>query len=83
MHFSEPYREANRDIFLTNAASNVRIDDSEDLEEYTIGIVKGYTYTELLMNNNRIKKDISVNEDILFRKLHRIFADINTDVGYL
>ncbi|KUO74343.1 MAG: hypothetical protein APF77_16455 [Clostridia bacterium BRH_c25] len=69
MDFSETYREANRDIFLTSSASDVKIDTHEDLEKYTIGIVKGYTYTKILMDNNRIKKDISVNEDILFTKL--------------
>ncbi len=69
MYFSEPYREANRDIFLTCIDSGVQINSSEDLEKYTIGIVKGYTYTGILMDNNRIKKDISVNEDILFTKL--------------
>lgn len=69
MNFSEPYREANRDIFLTNVDSGVGINGSEDLEKYTIGIVKGYTYTKILMDSNRIKKDISVNEDIMFTKL--------------
>lgn len=69
MNFSDPYREANKDIFLTNIDSSVRINSNEDLEKYTIGIVKGYTYTKMLMDNNRIRKDISVNEDILFTKL--------------
>lgn len=71
MLFSDTYREANKDIFLTNSATNVRISSREDLEKYTIGIVKGYTYTSILMDNSKIKKDISVNEDILFTKLLR------------
>jgi|GEM_PF-607373 len=69
MYFSEPYREANRDIFLTTVDSGVCINNVGDLEKYSIGIVKGYTYTKILMDNDRIKKDISVNEDILFTKL--------------
>lgn len=69
MNFSDTYREANKDIFLTGIGSGVRIDSIEDLEKYTVGIVKGYTYTKILMENNRIRKDISVNEDILFTKL--------------
>jgi methyl-accepting chemotaxis protein len=71
MDFSDLYRDANKDVFVSSAGSNVKINSKEDLEKYTIGLIQGYTYTKILMDNSRIKKDACVSNGILSEKLQR------------
>ncbi|QLG89003.1 transporter substrate-binding domain-containing protein [Chitinibacter bivalviorum] len=55
--------------------------DASDLPGHSVAITNGYTYPPLIMNNPKIKKDVSPSDEVQFKKLMagRVqFALVNT-----
>lgn len=56
-------------VFYTRANSHVKINSLKDLHSFVIGIVDGYSYGDEFHKDSAIKKDISNEESLLFKKL--------------
>ncbi|MDF2592213.1 MAG: transporter substrate-binding protein, partial [Clostridia bacterium] len=69
MIFSESYRDTTKYVFVGKTDSNVQINNSEDMKNYSIGMAKGFSYPEEFMKDTSISKDESINAEIMLSKL--------------
>lgn len=69
MIFSESYRDTTKYVFVARTGSNVEINNARDAEQYTIGMLKGFTYPEEFAKNDGIRKDENLNAEIMLTKL--------------
>lgn len=69
MDFSMPYRETTKFVFIAKTDSQASLRKMEDLERYTIGVVKGFNYPAEFAQNTRIVKDESLSVEIMLSKL--------------
>jgi methyl-accepting chemotaxis protein len=56
-------------VFFAKEGSNIHINSFEDLYKYSIAIIDGYVYTKEFEYDNNIKKDVSREESLMFKKL--------------
>ena len=56
-------------VFFTSSNSTVEINSYEDLYKYSIGIIDGYEYTKEFKTDTKIRKDINIEESLMFKKL--------------
>lgn len=56
-------------VFFAKEDSNIQINSYEDLHKYSIATVNGYAYTKEFENDNNIKKDVSREESLMFKKV--------------
>ncbi|MFZ5352791.1 MAG: methyl-accepting chemotaxis protein [Bacillota bacterium] len=67
--FSSSYRDTTDYVFIALRDSKVTASELKDLEKYTIGIEKDFMYPADFLNNKNIKRDESLNADIMITKL--------------
>jgi len=83
--FTFPYREGEKFIFLTLKDSIISINEYSDLYKYKIGAMDSYGYNEKFSTDEKLNKDFSISEQILFKKLLKKQIDtmiINDYTGY-
>lgn len=83
--FTSPYREGEKFIFLSLKDSTVTIDEYSDLYKYKIGAMESYGYNDKFTTDEKLNKDFSTSEQILFKKLLKKQIDtmiINDYTGY-
>ncbi|WDV47240.1 transporter substrate-binding domain-containing protein [Clostridiaceae bacterium M8S5] len=68
MDFSFAYRDGGDDIILSiNQDFDIRT--YRDLCDHSVGIIEGYSYSKEFDTDNKINKEVSLNEKNLFKKL--------------
>lgn len=75
MEFSDNYRAESKYIFICNSDKRIKLERLEDLYNYRVGIMQGYSYTEEFDVDRNINKDTSDKEEVLFKKLLKNHVD--------
>lgn len=69
MNFSASYRNEEAFGFYVRSDSGVRVARLEDLKGKRVGIIQGYTYFPAFDRDSAIRKEASINEETLFKRL--------------
>lgn len=71
MNFSNSYREEESFAFYICSSSSLMINSLEDLNGKKVGVITDYEYFDGFDKDVKIRKEDSINEDILFDKLQK------------
>ncbi len=75
LQFSSDFRGKSKFIFITTKESDVSINSYEDLYKYTVGVVKDYSYSKGFLEDVKINIDVSIDGEVLFKKLLKKHID--------
>lgn len=71
MNFSESYRNEESFGFYIREGSGIAIRNPEDLKGLKVGVINGYSYFPAFDKNPAIRKEGSLNEETLFKRLQK------------
>ncbi len=71
MNFSDSYRNEESFGFYIHGSSDIRIGKLEDLRGKRVGIIQGYAYYPAFDKDTGIRKEPSLNEETLFKRLQK------------
>lgn len=88
LKFAMPYRNSIEYAFYSLKNRHLKVHQLEDLTHLKVGTLEGYTYFDAFDRNQRIYKESSINEALLFQKLERnqidcIIMEVDTGDYYL
>lgn len=69
MHFSASYRNEESFGFYVRSGSGINLSRLEDLRNKKVGIIHGYTYFPAFDRDPAIRREASLNEETLFKRL--------------
>lgn len=67
--FTSSYRNISNYVFYSRKGGDVDIRDYNGLYRYKIGVMGSYTYNKKFQQDDRIEKDMNIDESIMFKKL--------------
>lgn len=76
INFTNPYRDENRFILITNNDNPKTFNCYDDIKKCTVGIISMYTYPCNFLNDKDIIKDKNYKLDTLFYKLSKNQIDV-------
>lgn len=69
MHFSASYRNEESFAIYVRSGSDTRIARLDDLHGKRVGVIQGYTYFPAFDRDKAIRKEQTLNEETLFKRL--------------
>lgn len=84
LYFSDPYR--TQSVYAFYGLTDIKTDITryEQLRDYSVGVVNGYSYFKQLREDRKLTKSVVSRDEVLFKKLVKNqleIAVLNEDVG--